>query len=381
MKKSEWEDCLKGFNIVDCAIKNSRVAYVLSVVEKFDKRKREEEWRIVSWSPDVFPGDQTIGKYSFANLRSLPSLAVEGEPHNRLYLADTGGFGFLAGSGKEEAPAIEKLKTFWEELYILTFAYVYKRNAVTNEWEEINLPESLLEDNRSTEGNRKYTLTDFDAFAPDAFYLLDWKGIVLYQESGEWQEIDLKSLGYKKLQTDGICCGPDGWVYIFGKDEKGGKIFQGKGDRWKVIWEASNEIYHIDFVAYQDHVILSNSHMLVRIKDGQIERFNPPIYCKYLSVRGDLLMIASGSEAAIYDGKEWKVIISPLFNEDGVYEPNALHLSTNETALLNDTLEATEGNSAEEAEAIIEELKTLDETAIAELQTNIYNAVKKDLKK
>lgn len=320
MKKSEWDNCLKGFSIVDCAIKNSRVAYVLAVVEKFDKRKKKEEWRVISWSPDVFPEGQTIGKYSFANLRSLPSLAVEGEPYNRLYLADTGGYGYLVGSGDEEAPAIEKLKTFREELYILTFACVYKRNAETNEWEEINLPESLLEDNRSKRGRRRYVLTDFDAFSSDAFYLLDSEGIVLYQESGEWQEVDLKSLGYKNLQTDGICCGPDGWVYIFGKDEKGGKIFQGKGDQWQVIWEASNEIYHIDFVAYQDHVILSNSHMLVKIKDGQIEPFNPPIYCKYLSVRDDLLMIASGSEAAIYDGKEWQVIISPLFDEDGVYQ-------------------------------------------------------------
>ncbi|WP_136680598.1 hypothetical protein [Neptunomonas sp. XY-337] len=381
MKRSEWDNCLKGFSIVDCAIKNNRAAYLLAVVDNFDRRKKFEEWRVISWAPDFFPAGKTISKSVFKNLRSVPSLAVEGEPYNRLYLADTGGYGYLVGSGDEEAPAIEKLKTFWEELYILTFACVYKRNAETNEWEEINLPESLLEDNRSKRGRRRYVLTDFDAFSSDAFYLLDSEGIVLYQESGEWQEVDLKSLGYKKLQTDGICCGPDGWVYIFGKDEKGGKIFQGKGSKWKVIWEASNEIYHIDFVAYQDHVILSNSHMLVKIKDGQIERFNPPIYCKYLSVRDDLLMIASGSEAAIYDGKEWKVIISPLFNEDGAYEPESLRLSTNEAALLNNTLEATESDSAEEAEAIIEELKTLDETAIAELQTNIYNSVKKDLKK
>ncbi len=335
MKKPEWEECLDGYEIVECAIKNNRVAYALAV-ELRKNNKANEDWRIISWSPDVFPDNQTIGKYTFNNLSAFPALTVEGNSYERVFLADTGGYGFLASYGKEDIPLMSKLKTLWGDLYIMSFAAVFKRNSEENKWEKLSLPSFLLEENTQN-GIRDYTLVDFDAFSPDEFYLLCWNGRVFYQVDGEWKGVGLKTLGFDQLQTDAICCGPDGWVYIFARDEKGTKVLQGKGEQWQVIWTSDSDIYYIDFVAYQDYVLLSNSDMLVKIKNGQVEPFEAPIQSKFLSVRDNLLMIANSSEAVIFDGKEWKFIISPHFDEAGQYQVNGI--STDEEASTYSRLE------------------------------------------
>uniref|UniRef100_UPI0025F08304 hypothetical protein n=1 Tax=Neptunomonas sp. TaxID=1971898 RepID=UPI0025F08304 len=290
MKKSEWAEYLDGFYIVDCAIKSKQIAYVLAVQdeppeEDEDGHIDDEEWRLISWGPEVLGGDQSVICERHYNFRPVPALAVEGEPYNRLMLTDTNGNASLGDYGKDDVPAMEKMKTLWEKLYIMNGGYVYWRNSENNTWERIDLPESLQEDNRASSGPRKYLLIDFDAFTPQDFYLLDNEGIVLYQEAGIWNETNLRDLGYRELDTYGICCGPDGWVYIFGKDEKGGKIFQGKGDRWKVIWEDNFEIFHIDMVAYQDYVLISNNIMFSKIQNGKVEHFKSPCTGSFLSVR------------------------------------------------------------------------------------------------
>jgi hypothetical protein len=106
-------------------------------------------------------------------------------------------------------------------------------------------------------------------------------------------------------------------VYIFGRDVDGGKIFQGRGDQWKIIWTTSSEIFHVDMVAYQDYIIMTNNLMRVKIKDGGVTKFEAPIYGNFISVKDNFLMLSGSTEAAIYDGEKWEIIISPNFKENG----------------------------------------------------------------
>ena len=379
MKKSEWDEYLKGFSIVDCAIKNKQIAYVLVVQDAPPAKNGDVEWRLISWGPEVLTDGRSMISMSFRNFRPVPALAVEGSPYNRVMVCDTAGNSNLMHYGSDDTPAMEKMKTLWEKLYILTFAHLYTRNSEIDTWEMVDLPQSLLDDSAEKTGSRKYVLNDFDAFSPQDFYLLDDRGIILYQESGHWHETNLKDLGYRNLQTEAICCAPDGWVYVFAKDEDGGKIFQGKGDRWKVIWTSSLEIYHIDMVAYQDHVLISNNFMRLKIKDGEVSNFETPIYGKFFSVRDDLLMIASSDQAAIYDGHEWKIIISPNFNEEGVFEGNNWNLNSAEQSLLDQHMYAASEEGEAELAGAKEEIEQLDDEALAKLQTDIYSAIKDKL--
>ena len=385
MFRHEWVDNLEGFYIVDCAIRSDDIAYLLVVQDDSDDSDdSDEEWRVISWAPNILI-DRNISllRAIFYNLKRTPKIEVQySAVDSRCILADGRTFSWSSGpnGGVEEQPGLMKqMRTIGDHVYLLNSFSLSKRNGHTNEWEAVPLHPAILEDyNDETTKKRRYLLIDFDAFSTNEFYLLDWKGKVFYQENNEWHLVDLTAMGYPELQTDGICCGPDGWVYIFGKDENGGKIFQGKGDRWKVIWEVSFEIYHIDMVAYQDHVIITNNFLFSKIKDGVVEHIEgAPFSGKFVSVRGNLLMIADSDEAAIFDGKEWKMIISPHFDEEGNYHRPRLSFSQDEVALLDQVDYAL---SEEGQEALAETkmlIDSMDEESLNDLRKNMYEAVKK----
>ena len=377
MKRSEWDRFLKGFYIVDCAVRSNRVAYVLAV-----QNDTEEEgnvvWHLISWAPDVIGDGRSIARSEFFNLRPVPRIAVEFTPDERYILCDTGTYGWVGRQGKSTQPGLMyQMRTLWDEVYVLNSFSLSRRNGTTNEWEALPLHPAILEDYNDEIPQRRYLLKDFDAFSPDTFYLMDTDGYIFYQSDNQWQTIDLKEMGYPELLTDGICCGPDGWVYVFARDVDGAKIFQGREDQWKVIWTKHSEMFHVDFVAYQDYVILSNNLGRFKIKEGVVERFQAPVYGSLLSVRDNLLMVAGSDEAAIYDGEEWQVIISPRFNEEGEYQPLNVKLNRSGSALLEQLEYASSEQGKEELAQAKTEIDQLDENALAELQQRIHSAVKR----
>jgi hypothetical protein len=317
MKRSEWEKYLKGFCIVDCAIREKDIAYILAVQEE-KTEKGEELWHLISWAPKVLKNNRYIARSEFFNLRSMPKIAVEFEPEEKYILCDSGTFCWVGKQGRSDQPGLmEQMKTLWGEVYLLNSFSLNKRNGLSDNWDSVEIHPSIMTDYKENARSRNFLLIDFDAFSKNQFYLMDWHGYVFYQEKDSWHKVDLKELGFPELQTKGICCGTDGWVYIFGRDVDGGKIFQGRGDQWKIIWTTSFEIFHIDMVAYQDYVIMISNLTCVKIKDGEMTEFKAPIYGRFISVKDDLLMLSGSTEAAIYDGEKWEIIISPKFKENG----------------------------------------------------------------
>lgn len=377
MKRSEWDKFLKGFYIVDCAVRSNRVAYVLAV-QNDTQEEGNVVWHLISWAPDVIGGGRSIARSEFFNLRPVPRIAVEFTPDERYILCDTGTYGWVGRQGKSAQPGLmHQMRTLWDEVYVLNSFSLSRRNGTTNEWEALALHPAILEDYNDETPQRRYVLKDFDAFSPDTFYLMDTDGYIFYQSDDQWQSIDLKEMGYPELLTDGICCGPDGWVYVFARDVDGAKIFQGREDQWKVIWTKHSEMFHVDFVAYQDYVILSNNLGRFKIKEGVVERFQAPVYGSLLSVRDNLLMVAGSDEAAIYDGEEWQVIISPRFNEEGEYQPLNVKLNRSGSALLEQLEYASSEQGKQELAEAKTEIDQLDENALAELQQRIHSAVKR----
>jgi hypothetical protein len=335
MKRSEWEEYLKGFYIVDCAIREKDIAYILAVQEE-KTEKGEELWHLISWAPKVLKNNRYIARSEFFNLRSIPKIAVEFKPEERYILCDSGTFCWVGKKGKSDQPGLmQQMKTLWGEVYLLNSFSLSKRNGFSENWENVDIHPSIMADYKENVKSRNFLLTDFDGFSENQFYLMDWHGYVFYQEEDSWHKVDLKELGFPELQTNGICCGPDGWVYIFGRDVDGGKIFQGRGDQWKVIWTTSSEIFHVDMAAYQDYVIMTNNLMRLKIKNGEVTKFEAPIYGNFISAKDNLLMLSGADEAAIYDGEEWKIIISPRFDENGVYLNVSLKLDDDALSLLS----------------------------------------------
>jgi hypothetical protein len=321
MKKSEWEEYLKGFFIVDCAIREKDIAYVLAV-QKDGAGKDEELWHLISWAPKVLKHDRFLARSEFFNLKSLPKIAVEFKPEEKYILCDAGTFCWVGKKGQSEHPGLmQQMKTLWGEVFLLNSFSLSKRNGLNDSWVSVDIHPDILLDFKLNSASRKYILKDFDGFSDTQLYLVDWSGCLFYQAENEWHRFDLKLMGFPALQTNGICCGPNGWVYIFGRDTDGGKIFQGRGDQWEVIWTTPNDVFYIDMVAYQDYVILTSNLMRLKIKEGEVSNFEAPIHGHFVNVKDDLLMMAGDEEAAIFDGTEWKIIISPRFNEEGIYSP------------------------------------------------------------
>ncbi|MGB2129936.1 MAG: hypothetical protein ACPHXW_00835, partial [Marinobacterium sp.] len=188
----------------------------------------------------------------------------------------------------------------------------------------LDMPPKMIAD-RAKGKRLKYVIEDFDAYSPEEFYILNENGALFYTDNGVWKKVALKKTGYPKARTGAICCSPDGNVYIFAKGEDGSKIFQGRKDKWEIIWsEPYGGTHSVEMLAYQDYVLIMDYGVLSKIKDGEITPLAIPFECNSFSVHENLLMIASGSEAAIFNGEEWKVIVSPHFNKKGVYKRKLL---------------------------------------------------------
>ena len=106
-----------------------------------------------------------------------------------------------------------------------------------------------------------------------------------------------------------------------------------------------------------------------------------PFECTSFSVHENLLMIASGSEAAIFNGEEWKVIVSPHFNKKGVYKrkllkPKEIESETHETSTHLDLDEV-----AERLDKVMEVIDSLDEDEMEFFREIFIENIEKQLSK
>jgi len=364
MKKSEWDDKLKGFYIIDCAIKNEDVAY-LFMVEYDESDDNNTLWRVISWAPSIIQerdkSDDSLRVMEVENIGPIPSIEVQRKPEVKAVLCDRRGQCYVAGEGWEEAPGLGKMRTLWGEVHVANNAGIFKRDGAKREWSRVGKPPQMTAD-QATGKRLKYYVKDFDAYSPDEFYLLSGDGTLFYTDKGVWKDVDLKKAGYPEAMTGAMCCGPDGYVYVFARGAKGSRIFQGRKDKWKIIWsEPFGGIFPIDMLAYQDYVLISNSAMLAKIKDGEITPLDAPFGGRYLSVHENLLMIASDAEAAIFNGKEWKMIVSPHFNEDGVYERTPFTLTDTEAEVLEKVSYLESDAAAERLDKALDAIDSFDE--------------------
>ena len=366
MKKSEWKKKIKGFYIADCAIRDEDVAYLIMFENSGEYvGGTDERWRLVSWGPEAIrakKGTDESCLVSYFNNLYFPSLSLQHKPEQKVVLCDSWGYCFVAHEGEEKAPFLkQKMRTLWGEVYVAGSGGVYKRDGIQGTWVALDMPPKMIAD-RAKGKRLKYVIEDFDAYSPEEFYILNENGALFYTDNGVWKKVALKKAGYPKARTGAICCGPDGNVYIFAKGEDGSKIFQGRKDKWEIIWsEPYGGTHSVEMLAYQDYVLIMDYGVLSKIKDGEITPLAIPFECTSFSVHENLLMIASGSEAAIFNGEEWKVIVSPHFNKKGVYKrkllkPNETESETHETSTHLDLDEV-----AERLDKVMEVIDSLDE--------------------
>ncbi len=316
MKRAEWEECLEGFRIVSCAVKSPNVAYVIAVQSEPPKddengNPSDELWRVVRWDP-LAKEDQNFYVRNFNNLGKDPILAIEGEPYNRLVIADTWSRTFISGIGRDEgAPRMSDMKTLWGKVHIMNSVGLFYRDSQENAWVDVVRYFDIGEVNGS-----RASFRCFDAFSKDNYYIADFEGCVYFNDDNIWKSIDLRKLGWDGIFIESICCASNGYVYISVYDDKSSKLIKGKNSEWEEIWCNEDSTEPLSLVSYMDFVIASNRTGCFKIVGSDIERFPVPFQVCFTHVNGDLLSASSKDESAIYKNGKWDLIISPTYESD-----------------------------------------------------------------
>lgn len=119
------------------------------------------------------------------------------------------------------------------------------------------------------------------------------------------------------LLMESICCAGDGFVYI---GLLGGGIVKGRENSWQVIHEAQMTLPFKDLVWYAGKVWATSDHGLWVIENDRVVEAEVPAEIKAcsgnLSVGDGVMLLAGGYGAAVFDGKNWEVIISSFAYAD-----------------------------------------------------------------
>jgi hypothetical protein len=103
-----------------------------------------------------------------------------------------------------------------------------------------------------------------------------------------------------------VCCGGDGQVYIGGHF---GRLFRGRGNRWKQIDSGSTSGWFNDMAWFQDRVWATNDYG-IKAWSGK-EMSTPPLpdfvrsSTGYMAASDGVMVVAGMYGASMHNGKEW----------------------------------------------------------------------------
>ncbi|NMO18963.1 hypothetical protein HPC49_14605 [Pyxidicoccus fallax] len=345
LDRKTWDDFFGGFQVTDCAIEDrERLYFALTSLPDDDEDGLDEalpRTRFVSCALEQ-PLER---RFYFAEFDSLsyPSTAVVTAPAPGFLAVDVRGqvYSLLDGDERNEdrllspwpnnhliqrdmRSSIQALKRVGDRVYALaTERQLFLREGV-GRWKPLaNTPEGVpfpmkLEPGASSAQNMGFK--DLSAFSPDDMYAVGGSGDVWHYGGKRWSQVKFPS----DLRLDTVCCAGDGKVYITGQD---GTVWAGREGTWKQVQQGAFGGFDrfVDSVWFADTLYCgSTGHGLWKL-DGkgrlapvrQVDT-NPISNMEYghprldVSLDGKHLLIASGGQAILHDGKQWEL----LFREE-----------------------------------------------------------------
>jgi hypothetical protein len=190
---------------------------------------------------------------------------------------------------------------------------VYKRSDI-NIWQAIDRGLPALKTHfrgawESTEQTISLGFHDLDGPNEQLLYAVGGKGDVWRYDGKRWHQCDFPS--NERLRT--VTVAPDGMVYITGE---GGSLWIGKEDSWRLAAKRSASDFFNDSVWFDGKLWLCSDYQL-KVWNGE-ELVRPEHdgdvipYTGRMDARDGLLLIAGGSYAHCFDGRQWQCLVAPF---------------------------------------------------------------------
>jgi len=326
-----WRKHIKGWDIVDCAVRERTIVYLCL------REDLPDEELSLLWDSDI-PSKHFVlnlaksGSHFGAhtlNGYNKPVLGVARKPLPQGLLVDRGifdGHVNMMGGGKQfpdeiidqgNRPMTNRVKCINDYAYSVgSDRKIYKRTDI-GKWE---IFAELSEERHDGFDIADYGFEDMDAFSETDMYAVGGRGDVWHFDGNIWVQQGFPS----NAQLGTVTCAGDGHVYISGE---GGTLWRGRMSTWECIYEGNSTILWNDVLWFDNKLWLASDdetciwngkQMLPIIHNGE----EVDIYGHmdaYTDPDGDggLLVIASPEVVMAYDGKEWKTLVAPYQLDGG----------------------------------------------------------------
>lgn len=323
LNKKAWTKAIKGWRIVDCALRDRNFLYVIlrkdvSARQGSKLFNHEIPTRVLALYRHKTDPQEQWG-YQDLNGFQLPFCGVSLEPVAQCLTVSTNGDVYAAGSGHtgmEKIPDEGTSLVLRKVRCIEGYAYavgntgdVYRRLEI-GQWETIR---TGFRPNKG--GNFEALLNkgfhDIDGFSQDDIYTVGGSGEVWHYDGQAWSPCQFPT----KISLFTVCCAGDGLVYISGK---GKSLFQGRGNSWKQICQADSstiEPRYNDTLWFDGKLWLASDWGLYELVGPVVQRAQhagePVSGSGHMAVGDGVLMIAGDHKARIFDGSNWSVLVAP----------------------------------------------------------------------
>jgi hypothetical protein len=323
--KSEWERCFKGWFIVDVKIRTDELMYVLArelIPEEKISFAGDHEVGVRMIQIDLVQSEsQRKTPMNDAKGYTRPTAGVSRKPiaQDLLISANDDGSAYARGGGQKGEETLsgitpKKIKCLDGYAYAVGLSRDIFKRVDVGRWEPFNR-EGFPADKthfRTTRDAIKYGtamgFNDIDGPNEKLLYAVGGKGDVWRYDGKLWHQCDFPS----NEQLGTVTVAGDGNVYITGE---GGNLWVGEKDDWRLVERGGSSVLYNDSVWYRGELWLCSDYQLRVLRNGKLER---PKFGEqdlhmtgHMDAYGDLLLIAGGSSAWLFDGRQWRCLVAP----------------------------------------------------------------------
>ncbi len=319
--------------IVDCCVISPEIFWCIGVKdmgEDFDNWSKFPPLHAIQYHIG-YEGDPSgpWGWFCFEENNFKNPLCVHTDNNKEMILGDYNGEIYFRGLGSNKhweengisQRGIKALKNIHGTIYAAGLMRSVFRRDGKDQWTFIS--EALSQQTQATKDTinargGKQLWTGFECI--DGFdshrdlYAAGGDGDVWHYDGEQWSAVDIP---LPKMQIAEICCASDGFVYIVGRF---GAILKGRGDQWHTVVHDFKYDFS-DVVDYQGTIYIASAQRLFFIENDQLVMVQyqgnlVPANHGHLYVNHGLLMTAGRNSAAIYNGKEWKVLFGGAYLDE-----------------------------------------------------------------
>jgi len=234
----ELQQRLKGFSIVDCAVRSRDCIYaVFDEDGAWDNEDSQYKVRFVFY----YPKTERVWGYAAYSGVSQPVCCVLPEPDGTFIVCDEYGQfttqrGIDSNTGFEDGGKlplvrkslrIDRLRAIAGQAYAAGNGRTVFRRERDGQWTCLSGNDNSLRERIKTE-KRGFGFTDIAGFAADDIYACGGDGDLCHFDGKNWRELDPPT----NNDFDCICCADNGLVYLGGRN---GLLVEGRDDHWRMI--------------------------------------------------------------------------------------------------------------------------------------------------